>query len=227
MSRIYHDRALQNKPVHDERVSGSWDPAVLQSGQGVLLEGTLVDFSRHVITDAKGKKERWYIVYLKPSRIHRRKFDSKGNEIEPNFSDTKKVNTGFLMSSFKVEAKGETDKLSIEELKSLINKEELTRISDKFLPKDTVAFWLPEAEVEKTELEIGEQLRVKTIGDGPFLFSLAKVDGGTVTKCNFAGDSQTGASWTDNIMANKSHSSAPVPEARGQGDGAEDDEWDN
>ncbi|XP_077328335.1 arpin [Lithobates pipiens] len=227
MSRIYHDKALQNKPVHDERVSGSWEPAVLQSGQGVLLEGTLVDFSRHVITDAKGKKERWYIVYLTPSRIHRRKFDSKGNEIEPNFSDTKKVNTGFLMSSFKVEAKGETDKLSIEELKSLINKVELTRISDKFLPKDTVAFWLPEAEMEKTELEIGEKLRVKTIGDGPFIFSLAKVDGGTVTKCNFAGDSQTGASWTDNIMANKSLGSTPVPEPRGQGDGAEDDEWDN
>lgn len=57
------------------------------------------------------------------------------------------------------------------------------------------------------------------------LVSLAKVDGGTVTKCNFAGDSQTGACWTDNIMANKSHSSAPVPEPRGQGDGAEDDEW--
>ncbi|XP_018426973.1 PREDICTED: arpin-like [Nanorana parkeri] len=129
--------------------------------------------------------------------------------------------------SLEVEAKGETDKLSIEELKSLINKEELTRISDKFLPKDTVAFWLPEAEMEKTELEAGEQLRVKTIGDGPFLFSLAKLDSGTVTKCNFAGDSQTGASWTDNIMTNKSRSSAPAPESRGQGDGAEDDEWDD
>lgn len=40
------------------------------------------------------------MLYIRPSRIHRRKFDPKGNEIEPNFSATKKVNTGFLMSSY-------------------------------------------------------------------------------------------------------------------------------
>lgn len=227
MSRIYDDSALQNKAVHDERVSGDWQPAVYQSGSGILLEGALVDYSRHTITDAKGKKERWYILYMRPNKIHRRKFDSKGNEIEPNFSDTKKVNTGFLLSSYKVEAKGETDRLQTDELKRLIDKEELIKISQQVTPNDSVAFWLPEAEMEKTELEFGEQLRVKTIGDGPFIFSLAKIDTGTVTKCNFAGDAQTGASWTDNIMGNKSRSAEPVPEARGQGDGAEDDEWDD
>ncbi|CAH2274207.1 arpin isoform X1 [Pelobates cultripes] len=227
MSRIYHDSALQNKPVHDERVPGPWEPAAFQRGQGVLLEGTLVDFSRHSITDPKGKKERWYILYLKPDKIHRRKFDNKGNEIEPNFSDTKKVNTGYLMSSYKVEAKGETDKLSAEDLKQLVNKTLLTKITERLTPPDTLAFWLPESDVEKTELELGEQLRVKTVGDGPFLFSLAKVDGGTVTKCNFAGDAHTGASWTDNIMSKKSQSSSPKLERRGQGDGAEDDEWDD
>ncbi|KAG8575337.1 hypothetical protein GDO81_009526 [Engystomops pustulosus] len=186
------------------------------SGPGVLLEGTLLDYSRHGITDIKGKKERWYILYMRPDKIHRRRFDSKGNEIEPNFSDTKKVNTGYLLSSYT---------LQTEELKSLINKEELIKISLRFTPHNSVAFWLPESEMEKTELETGEQLRVKTLGDGPFIFSLAKIDSGTVTKCNFAGDAQTGASWTDNIMANKSRSAEPAPEARGQGDGAEDDEW--
>lgn len=40
------------------------------------------------------------MLYVKPSRIHRRRFDASGNEIESNFSDTKKVNTGFLMSSY-------------------------------------------------------------------------------------------------------------------------------
>ncbi|KAM4675197.1 arpin [Discoglossus pictus] len=227
MSRIYHNIALQNKPVHDERLGKPWEPAAFQGGQGFLLEGMLVDFSRHAITDTKGKKERWYIIYLKPNRIHRRKFDNKGNEIEPNFSDTKKVNTGFLMSSFKVEPKGESDRISEEELKILVNKAELTKISERLTPSDTVGFWLAEAEIEKTDLEVGEQLRVKTLGDGPFLSSLAKVDGGTVTKCNFAGDAQTGASWTDNIMTKKSQGSAQTFEPRGQGDGAEDDEWDD
>ncbi|KAE8618149.1 hypothetical protein XENTR_v10009288 [Xenopus tropicalis] len=225
MSRIYHNTSLRNKPVHDERIAGSWEPTAFQRGAGVLLEGTLLDFSRHSLTDSKGKKERWYILYLMPSKIHRRHFDSKGNEIEPNFSDTKKVNTGFLMSSYKVEAKGESDKISVEELIQLVNKVELMKISEKYTPRETVAFWLPEVDVEKTELELGEQLRVKTMGDSPFVFSLAKVDSGTVTKCNFAGDAQAGASWTDNIMAQKSQSTSACFEPRGQGDGAEDDEW--
>lgn len=42
----------------------------------------------------------YYVLYIKPSRIHQRKFDAAGLELEPNFSDTKKVNTGFLMSSY-------------------------------------------------------------------------------------------------------------------------------
>lgn len=45
-----------------------------------------------------------------------------------------------------------------------------------------------------------------------------------MTKCNFAGDGKTGASWTDNIMARKSSEGAAV-ESREQGDGAEDEEW--
>lgn len=45
-----------------------------------------------------------------------------------------------------------------------------------------------------------------------------------MTKCNFAGDGKTGASWTDNIMAQKSSEEATA-EIREQGDGAEDEEW--
>lgn len=45
-------------------------------------------------------QERYYVLYIQPNCIHRRKFDPKGNEIEPNFSATRKVNTGFLMSSY-------------------------------------------------------------------------------------------------------------------------------
>lgn len=54
--------------------------------------------------------------------------------------------------------------------------------------------------------------------------SLAKLELGTVTKCNFAGDGKTGASWTDNIMAQKS-SERNTEEIGEQGDGAEDEEW--
>ncbi|XP_012499214.1 PREDICTED: arpin [Propithecus coquereli] len=225
MSRIYQDGALRNKAVRSARLPG-WDPAAHQGGNGVLLEGELLDVSRHSISDAHGRKERYYVLYVRPSRIHRRKFNPKGDEIEPNFSATRKVNTGFLMSSYKVEAKGDTDRLSPEELNELVNKPELLALTESLAPEQTVAFWMPESDMEAMELELGAGVRLKTRGDGPFLESLAKLEAGTVTKCNFAGDGKTGVSWTDNIMAQKSSEGATA-DIREQGDGAEDEEWDD
>lgn len=226
MSRIYDNTALLNKPVHNEKLAFTWDPIVHQSGHGVILEGTVVDFSRHAITDVKNRKERYNILYIKPSRVHRRKYDSKGNEIEPNFSDTKKVNTGFLMSSYKVEAKGETDCLDERQLRDIVNKEQLVKVTVKHCPSEAFAFWISEAEMDKTELEPGQEVRLKTKGDGPFIFSFAKLDSGTVTKCNFAGDENAGASWTEKIMANKSNQENTGKSAA-QGEGVDDDEWDD
>ncbi|XP_049639890.1 arpin [Suncus etruscus] len=223
MSRIYHDSALQSKGVHSTRLPGAWDPAAHQGGAGVLLEGELVDVSRHSISDVNGRKERYYVLYIRPSCIHRRKFDLKGNEIEPNFSATKKVNTGFLMSSYKVEAKGDTDRLTAEMLKGIVEKPELLALTDSLTPENTLAFWMPELEMEAIELELGAGVRLKTRGDGPFVDSLAKLEAGTVTKCNFVGDGKTGASWTDNIMAQKAVQGT-TSETREQGDGAEDAE---
>ncbi|XP_075414081.1 arpin-like [Tenrec ecaudatus] len=225
MSRIYQDGALRHKAVRSARLPAAWDSGAHQGGNGVLLEGELVDVSRHSILDTHGRKERYYVLYVQPSSIHRRKFDPKGNELEPNFSATKKVNTGFLMSSYKVEAKGDTDRLTPEALKELVNKPELLALTASLTPDQTVAFWMPEAQMEVMELELGAGLRLKTRGDGPFLESLAKLEAGTVTRCNFAGDGKTGTSWTDNIMAQKSSEGATA-EAREQGDGAEDEEWD-
>ncbi|XP_045417662.1 arpin isoform X2 [Lemur catta] len=130
------------------------------------------------------------------------------------------------MSSYKVEAKGDCDRLSPEELKELVNKPELLALTESLAPEQTVAFWMPESDMEAMELELGAGVRLKTRGDGPFLESLAKLEAGTVTKCNFAGDGKTGVSWTDNIMAQKSSEGATA-EIREQGDGAEDEEWDD
>lgn len=226
MSRIYHNTSLQNKPVHNEKFDRVWSPSAYESGQGVLLEGKLLDVSRHSISDDNNQKVRFYVLYIKPSRIHRRKFDASGKEIEPNFSDTKKVNTGYLMSSFKVEAKGESDRLTEEQLSATVNKAELVKITDKHRPSGTWAFWYPESEMDETELETGQDVRLKTRGNSPFISSLAKVDVGTVTKCNFAGDEKAGASWTDKVMANKADT-VSTQKPGGEGEGAEEDEWDD
>lgn len=226
MSRIYHNTSLQNKPVHNDNFDRVWSPSSYESGPGALVEGKLLDVSRHAISDASSQKARFYVLYIKPSRIHQRKFDASGKEVEPNFSDTKKVNTGFLMSSYKVEAKGESDCLSEEQLSVMVNKAELMKITDKHRPSGTWAFWYPESDMDKTELETGQDVRLKTKGNSPFIFSLAKVDQGTVTKCNFAGDEKAGASWTDKIMANKADE-VSTQKAGGEGEAAEEDEWDD
>uniref|UniRef100_A0A671E7W3 Actin related protein 2/3 complex inhibitor n=1 Tax=Rhinolophus ferrumequinum TaxID=59479 RepID=A0A671E7W3_RHIFE len=56
MSRIYQDSALRNKAVRSARLPGAWEPSTHQGGNGVLLEGELVDVSRHSILDAHGRK---------------------------------------------------------------------------------------------------------------------------------------------------------------------------
>lgn len=68
-----------------------------------------------------------------------------------------------------MEAKGETDRLSEEHLKNIVSKPELMRITEKYCPSRTYAFWIPETEAEKTELEVGQEIRLKTKGDSPFI----------------------------------------------------------
>ncbi|XP_029952152.1 arpin [Salarias fasciatus] len=227
MSRIYQNSSLRNKPVHSETFGGVWSPRAYESGPGVLLEGKLLDVSRHSVCDSNNEKARFYVLYVRPGRIHQRRFDPSGNEVEPNFSDTRKVNTGHLMSSYKAEPKGETDRLSEDQLSVLVNKAELVRITDRLRPPGSWAFWIPEAHMDQMELEPGQEVRLKTRGDSPFIFSLAKVDGGTVTRCNFAGDEKVGASWTDKILANKTGGGGGGGRAAAAGDGAEEDEWDD
>lgn len=68
-----------------------------------------------------------------------------------------------------VEAKGKSDCLSEDQLSALINKAELVKITDRYRPSGTWAFWYPELEMDKTELETGQEVRLKTRGNNPFI----------------------------------------------------------
>lgn len=68
-----------------------------------------------------------------------------------------------------MEAKGDSDRLTPEALKGLVNKPELLALTESLTPAETVAFWMPESEMEAMELELGAGVRLKTRGDGPFL----------------------------------------------------------
>lgn len=68
-----------------------------------------------------------------------------------------------------VEAKGESDRLSEEQLSAAVNKAELVKITDEHRPAGTWAFWHAESDMENTELETGQEVRLKTRGNSPFI----------------------------------------------------------
>lgn len=68
-----------------------------------------------------------------------------------------------------VEAKGETDCLDERQLSDIVNKDQLVKMTAKHCPGQAFAFWITEVEMNKTELEQGQDIRLKTKGDGPFI----------------------------------------------------------
>ncbi|XP_070576740.1 arpin-like [Ptychodera flava] len=224
MSRLYDNKPLQSIPVINHSYHGQWQPRDFQSGKGILLEGTVESRSRHIISDSATKKNRYYVLHIKIERSHRRKFDGAGAEIEPNFSETKKVSTGYLQSSYRVDPKGQTDRLSPEEAATVLKKPELIKLTERQSPAGTVPLWIEEEDIEKIELVDGQHIRLKTQGDGPFIESITKINLENVNVCNYAGGEAVGGTWTDKIMAVKAQEASKSDD---EGVCADDDEWDD
>ena len=60
-----------------------------------MLVTLLVEFTLNFLL-----QYRYYVLHIDVHRAHKRKFESNGQEIEPNFSETHKVRTGYLNSSY-------------------------------------------------------------------------------------------------------------------------------
>ncbi|XP_787889.3 arpin [Strongylocentrotus purpuratus] len=226
MSRIYDNKPLQSVPVQNQ--TGNWNPQQFQSGSGAILEGKIDSRSRHVITDSKQNKSRYFVLHVRVKIAHRRQFNSKGEEIESNMDATQKVNTGYLMSSYKVEAKGQTDRLTQSQLSALVNKPSLTSLTQRHTPEGCLAFWMTELELKDVEFEDGDVIMLRTKGDGPFIDSVGKLDTSSKEMTNMAGSGQLGESWTDKIMTIKSSQDPPNPKpGQEENEGAGDDEWDD
>lgn len=226
MSRIYDDQKLKNLPLITKLWSSVWTPGTwTRDGTGVLLEGIIQSRHRVCISDKSQEKTRYLLLKVKPIRAHRRKFDASGIEIEPNFSETTKVSTGYLNSSYKVAAKGTTDFLSNQELFSLITKPDLDAVTKEFSGPDSVLLWLPEAFTENLEIECETSFRFKTQGNSPFVASLTRMEGHWSSVSNYSGGEAVGGSWTDKVLAAKA-SSVESSDKAGD-DVIGDDEWDD
>lgn len=226
MSRICDDVKLQNLPTINKSWPAAWESTSwMKKGDGALIEGSVQNKHRVCITDRTDKKTRFFILSVKVSRAHRRKFDASGKEVEPNFSQMTKVSTGFLNSSYKVEAKGKTDLLTEEELSSMITVPELASLTKEMTTADTQLLWLPEASAESVEIECGTVFRFKTQDNSPFICSMSRQEGQWSTAANYAGGEKLGDSWTDKVMALKG--AAPAGASHTGDDVVGDDEWDD
>jgi len=232
MSRIYDNKPLSALPVDSVSWKEKWSQERYQNGLGVLIECCLKSRSRHLIADTEGTKTRYVALHLSVRRAHKRRFDSKGVEIEPNFGETEKVRTGYLNSSYKTVAKGQDDAISQCELERLIQPPELLKVTERHRQPGCITLWISEVDLQGTEMEINNTVRIRTKGDGPFVESITRLDAETTatTVCNYSGGEQVGSTWTDKIMAVKAAAATDektVSVSNKPGEGAADDEWDD
>ncbi|KXJ17500.1 Arpin [Exaiptasia diaphana] len=206
---LYDNKPLESIPVTPVQWETPWNAENIfryDSDGGILVEGTVQSRSRFSIRDKTPVNTKWrYVVlHVTVTRAIKRKFDASGKEMEPNFGETKKVSTGYLMSSY------------IKELQALTEYKESAY-------KNCISFWWDEKELEKIELSAGDHIRLRTKGNGPYIDSLSKLDQQTSTVSNYSGGESTGALWTDKVMSFKKEEH----EDDDRQEGVDEDEWDD
>ena len=120
--------------------------------------------------------QQYTVINLAFTRAYKRSFDNSGVEVEPWKSATKKVNTGYLMSSYKT-VELETSAITLQDLLVLINVPEFDGRLPKLEP-DTVRVFCNEYSLGNIEVDVDESVRLKTKGNGPYIEYVARLDEG-------------------------------------------------
>lgn len=199
MSRIYLNNKLENLKLTNLKYPTLWNEKNVQQGSGTLIEATVETRFHYNITDSNNHKYKYYLFVLKVERSHKRVFEGQ-QEIEPNFSATEKVRTGYLNSSYKTTSKGKSDILTTNELINLTQNNNLLNFihADNQSLKDKMCILLEEKLLDRIEFSDGDRIRVRTKGNGPFVESLGRIDQTTVAMSSYAGDEDT--AWVDKMM---------------------------
>ena len=180
---LYNDTAI-NKIINI-KWKEKWQEEVvfrLKQDLGTTIEGKVKDKFRVSVSDptTSGKIIQHYSVLdLEVTRAYKRQFDDNGQEIEPWKSATKKVNTGYLMSSYKT-VDLETSAITLKDLLVVLNLPEF----DGHLPKvdpNVARVFCNESNLANLEVNVGDCIRVKTKGKGPYVEYVARLDAGGLT----------------------------------------------
>lgn len=176
---IYNDTTI-NKVFNIKWREHFHEDAVLrfQRGRGVTIEGVVKNKCRVAITDLTSGKtiQNYAVISIEFMRAYKRSFDGNGVEVEPWKSATKKVNTGHLLSSYKT-VEIETSGISFQDLSTLINVPEFNCHLPKLEPR-IVRLFCNESRLGNIEVNVGENFRMKTKGNGPYVEYIARLDKG-------------------------------------------------
>lgn len=78
----------------------------------------------------------------------------------------------YFLFSTEVESKGETDKVSNKEAEKLLTSGDLTFVTTSYCPLNCVSLWIEESALQNIELDVDDEVRVKTNGNSPFICKL-------------------------------------------------------
>eukprot|EP00794_Sanderia_malayensis_P019906 gene19906-21851_t len=231
---LHEDKKLQSIPVKVTTWNGSWDPEKIfhiKSKSGIIGDAQLLGKSRHLIVDSTqaNSKVHYMVFHVDVKKAFRRRYDVNGKEIQPDFGTKQKVNTGFLMSSYKEVSKEGEDAISFKQLQEAMQIEELVRLTQEkeksFTGRNVVSLWFQESDFDGIEFLDGCDVRFRTKGDKCYIESITCLDVDTKNLSSYTTDQPLGGSWTDKVMAQKNSDKTCDVAAQCQGEAAEDDEW--
>eukprot|EP01135_Chromosphaera_perkinsii_P008609 Nk52_evm51s1401 gene=Nk52_evmTU51s1401 len=205
--------------------STTFPPA--HSGDGFLIEGTCTDLCRVNVRTSDGEYHRYGGMGIRIERAKVRRFNADtGVEIQPEFEASRKVNTGgFLPSSYVSTSAKNVDEITPEAIYEIL-KDEFSLMRLPCRPAEGVLTFMRNVDCHK-DLEVGDQVRLRTDKDSPFIQSVVRTtagdrsDGGAKIRPDFTAEKSLGDAWTDKIM-----STAP-PASQDAVEGVDDDEWDD
>eukprot|EP01114_Cavostelium_apophysatum_P015696 TRINITY_DN4336_c0_g1_i1.p1 TRINITY_DN4336_c0_g1~~TRINITY_DN4336_c0_g1_i1.p1 ORF type:complete len:221 (+),score=24.68 TRINITY_DN4336_c0_g1_i1:53-715(+) len=202
--------------------AGSWPPAI--SGDGVAVQGTVVEVRNHSLQDQSNKTNRYVSVVLDVETIRTRKFDSGGKEIETAPPTDKAVGKGYI-NKFDHKSIDDPYRISPDTYLGTTlkgNSMPYYESQDKKLHPhvpDRFEFWGEPAKLKPMDIKKGAVLKLKTKGDSIFVDSCSVLK---ANAANYSGEDVLGG-WTSKISASKDQEKKVEVDNR---EGADDSEWD-
>ncbi len=186
---------------------GQFDQKQLVAGQGMSVEGKIVQLRNHTIIDEAKTYHRYLAIVLDVARGNNRTFDEQGKEIETEQSRVAVARKGY--SSWTETTKADPNELTLAQIGVRLGGQGqhkgVSENADKLHPSvaNRFEFMADRTLVTSAKLEVGEVVRIKLFGSSHFVEAVWRTDATPLTKgTSYAGE-QVGESWGDKVREQK------------------------